>query len=681
MTTDRSDALPIGFILERYRIDGILGDGGFGITYIATHTLMQKQVAIKELFPSMFALREEGLTVRPRGGSDQNSFQKTLDSFLEEAKVLTLFTEHPNIVTVSDYFEKNGTAYLVMQFEQGQTLSEWLADHPNPTEKQLLDIFIPVLDGLRQIHSQKHLHRDIKPENIYIRSNGRPMLIDFGAARQVMGVQSKNLSVVLTDGYAPNEQYSIRGNQGPWTDIYSVGATMWSSINKGEVPPSAPERTDAHMNEDSDPLISAVDLGKGRYSQEFLEAIDSALVTVVTKRPQSVQAFQDRLLKKTVLKEQQPHLEQPQSYITETNKNTNNQTFKHQPIEIQPAVSTPIPTKLIAGVIGVLLTLGLGVWWINSHQESKPTDYQQTYEQKTKTATDDIAIKQQQQRKLEEQEKARIKAQQNADRLNAEREAQQEIDRLAAEKEARQKADNIINKEELAWIGRQIYINEASGDPDKLIHWNTKEDFASLGIGHFIWYPKGRNRQYTETFPQLVQYLETNHVDIPHWLSIQVQNGAPWSSKQELRHSRNNRNMQELKRLLINTQKLQVAFLSKRLTEALPTMLNSVSSSEKSSIIAHFEAVKNSPRGTYPLLDYVHFKGEGTSPSERYNGQGWGLLQVLQEMGDVSIGSRAIPEFVRAAEAVLERRVRNAPAGRNEKRWIHGWKKRLRSYL
>lgn len=355
MAGQRGDALPIGYTLERYQIDGILGDGGFGITYIATHTLMQKQVAIKELFPFMFALRAEGSTVIPRGGNDGDAFQKTLVSFLDEAKVLTLFSEHPNIVTVLDFFEANGTAYLVMQYEEGQTLSQWLCNNSTPSEAQLLDIFIPILDGLREIHAQNHLHRDIKPENIYIRSDGRPMLIDFGAARQVIGQQSNNLSVVLTDGYAPNEQYSARGKQGAWTDIYSVGATMWSAISKGEIPLSAPERIDAHINQEPDPLVSASVLGQSRYSSSFLQAIDWALTTVPNGRPQTVQEFQNVLLQKNTGQQRGTN-----SHFTGARSSRR----KDKQNEKEAVAQTYNPTKLTIGILIIALVLiGFGAWW------------------------------------------------------------------------------------------------------------------------------------------------------------------------------------------------------------------------------------------------------------------------------------------------------------------------------
>ncbi|MBU0655276.1 MAG: SUMF1/EgtB/PvdO family nonheme iron enzyme [Gammaproteobacteria bacterium] len=294
----RSDALPEGYELDRYRIDRVLGDGGFGITYLGEHAAGW-QVAIKELFPSEYAFREGGKTgfggtnIIARGGSYAENFQAMKESFLREARILAQFAEHPNIVTVKDFFEANGTAYLVMQYEEGQTIEEWLAKTPHPTQEQLLQIFIPVLDGLRAVHAANYLHRDIKPGNIYIRSDGRPFLLDFGAAREV--IASKK-SMVLTDGYSPFEQYSTNGNQGAWTDIYATGATLWSCLNGGTIPASAMNRANARVDGNPDPYEPASLVAKGRYADEFLAAIDWALAFPVKDRPQTVREWQDSLL-------------------------------------------------------------------------------------------------------------------------------------------------------------------------------------------------------------------------------------------------------------------------------------------------------------------------------------------------------------------------------------------------
>lgn len=297
MTTQRSDALKKSFVLDRYQIESVLGDGGFGITYLATHIQGEWKVAIKEYLPSMLALRNSNeVTIAPRSNNDIQTYQDSLQQFLNEAKILSRFTEHPNIVTVRDFFEANGTAYLVMNYESGQTLDKWLLQNPHPTQEQLLQIFLPVLDGLRAIHAQDHLHRDIKPENIYIRSDGRPMLIDFGAARDKIGKNRSHTVRTVSDGFSPYEQYDSKSILGAWSDIYSIGATMWAMVTNGMEPVSALDRGIAIINEEPDPLISTASVAQESYSQFFLEAIDWALMFQPKKRPQAISEFQEILL-------------------------------------------------------------------------------------------------------------------------------------------------------------------------------------------------------------------------------------------------------------------------------------------------------------------------------------------------------------------------------------------------
>jgi serine/threonine protein kinase len=385
--TQRGDALMQGYELDRYRIERILGEGGFGITYLAQHTHTGKPVAIKEYLPSEFALREGGSTVLPRGSKSENAYRWGLARFMDEAKTLETFTGHPNIVAVRDFFEVNGTAYLVMQYEEGQTFGQWLADHPHPSEQQLLDIFIPILDGLREVHSKDYLHRDIKPGNIYLRNNGTPLLIDFGASRQALGEHSKSLSVVLTEGYAAKEQYSKRGNQGAWTDIYAVGATLWRSIS-GEDPEPAPDRGEARDSGHPDPLRPAVEVGRGRYSEGFLKAIDWALTYAPQNRPQTVREWQDMLLKGWHNATPQPVPHPTRSRRNRTSKHPYNAALPpvphstpHQPPS-QPAPRPQPPRPPISDppqlgmgkwlFTGVLILTGGGYWLGQSSAPKAP---------------------------------------------------------------------------------------------------------------------------------------------------------------------------------------------------------------------------------------------------------------------------------------------------------------------
>jgi hypothetical protein len=291
---DHKNALPIGYVIEGYEIVSILGHGGFGITYKATDLNLGSFVAIKEYLPQELAIREHGQTVVAKSSHDEESYRWGLDRFIDEARTLARF-KHANIVRVLRYLEANNTGYLVMDFEEGQPLSEFLNQRDTPLdEEELCAIFLPIMDGLREVHALGLLHRDIKPGNIYLRHEGPPMLIDFGAARAALGEHSKSLSVLVTQGYAPVEQYSSHSNQGPWTDVYALGATMHRCIS-GDVPMDSSARLTAVIGDGPDPLPPALKLGKGRYSKTLLEAIDWSLQVRAQDRPQSVQEFQDAI--------------------------------------------------------------------------------------------------------------------------------------------------------------------------------------------------------------------------------------------------------------------------------------------------------------------------------------------------------------------------------------------------
>ena len=214
---DHHYALPVGHQLGDYEILSILGHGGFGITYLAEDIKLKTKVAIKEYLPADIAVRTTDLTVRSRTSDDDGDFAWGLDRFLKEAQTLARFN-HPNIVGVRRFFEDNGTAYMVMDYQEGDSLSSVLARHGRLEESEIFEILAPLLDGLEAVHAADILHRDIKPGNIYIRNDGSPVLLDFGAARTALGQRSMSLHKVFTPGYAPAEQYETSGHQGPWTD-------------------------------------------------------------------------------------------------------------------------------------------------------------------------------------------------------------------------------------------------------------------------------------------------------------------------------------------------------------------------------------------------------------------------------------------------------------------------------
>ena len=283
-----SVALPVGFKLFEYRIDNLLGQGGFGITYLAKDINLNVRVAIKEYLPEDFAYRCADRSVSAKLPEDQDFYQTGLDSFLEEARTLATF-RHPNIVRVARFFEAHRTAYMVLEYERGESLKAWRKTHADVPERELLTLFWPLLEGLSVVHESGFLHRDIKPDNIYVRDeDGSLVLLDFGAARQTAHAQLDQTGI-FTPGYGPIEQYSGVERQGPWTDIYALGATMFWLLT-GKKPIEASLR-----NSDPDPQPSVEKMLEGKYSVEFLRAIDWALKVQPEDRPKDIVEFRNRL--------------------------------------------------------------------------------------------------------------------------------------------------------------------------------------------------------------------------------------------------------------------------------------------------------------------------------------------------------------------------------------------------
>ena len=282
-----TDALPQGSRLEGYEVVRVLGMGGFGMTYLGFDDNLDIAVAIKEYLPGDLARRDGSLTVNPRSTDDASDFQWGLDRFLSEARDLARF-DHPNIISVRRFFKAHGTAYIVMDYAEGKTLSELLKQEGQMTEARVKEILLPLLDGLEDVHQSGLLHRDIKPGNIIIKDNGQPVLIDFGAARQQTGARSRSMTAIVTPGYAPPEQYSSKSKQGTWTDIYALAAVAYRMLT-GIQPEDSPDR----MMDDE--LVPASQTGKGQASPSFLKAIDQALSLNGQDRPQDIAAFRAAL--------------------------------------------------------------------------------------------------------------------------------------------------------------------------------------------------------------------------------------------------------------------------------------------------------------------------------------------------------------------------------------------------
>ncbi|MDH5649656.1 MAG: serine/threonine protein kinase, partial [Gammaproteobacteria bacterium] len=298
MSGYHKNALPIEHEIAEYQIKSILGHGGFGITYLAKDTSLGAAVAIKEYLPHQLATRNGSnsqIVPKLETKGALKDFQWGLKRFLQEARALAKF-KHPNIVRVLRYLEANGTAYMVMEYEKGKSLNQYLKEAGGKlTEKKLMNIFLPLLTGLQEVHQAGLLHLDIKPGNIYMREDGTPMLIDFGSARQAVSQHSAEKKVVLTPGYAPIEQYPDKGEPGPWTDIYAIGASMYRCI-RGSRPANSVERYHMIVKTQTDPVTPAVVVGKGNYREQLLECVDWALKAHAKDRPQTAKSLQDAML-------------------------------------------------------------------------------------------------------------------------------------------------------------------------------------------------------------------------------------------------------------------------------------------------------------------------------------------------------------------------------------------------
>jgi serine/threonine protein kinase len=287
MGQQANQPLPDGYQLEEYTIDRQLSLGGFSIVYLAKDA-DGRQVAIKEYLPNSLALRGEGETKPTITSEHLGAFRYGMKCFFEEGRSLARLS-HPNVIRVLNFFRANDTVYMVMHYEHGRTLQEYIQKHHGHiTERFIRGVFTRMLNGLREVHAHKLLHLDLKPSNIYLRNNSVPVLIDFGAARVTLATDEPMLKPMYTPGYASPEHYGSRKDIGPWSDIYSVGASMYACL-AGVPPPPADERLKR------DTLTPAMLRWEGLYSDRLLEIIDWSLNLNHMYRPQSVFALQKAL--------------------------------------------------------------------------------------------------------------------------------------------------------------------------------------------------------------------------------------------------------------------------------------------------------------------------------------------------------------------------------------------------
>lgn len=289
-STSASSALPVGTRLGEFEITGVIGEGGFGIVYSAHDSSLDRIVAIKEYLPSAFSNRTDAGLVQVRSEEHRKTFSAGLSSFIKEAKMLARFS-HPGLVEVFRFWEANGTAYMAMRYYRGVTMREMLRTAPDVvTEQWLCETLDPILLALKELHSEKCYHRDIAPDNILVLPNGRSVLMDFGAARRIIGGMTQALTTVLKPGFAPIEQYSDDGSlpQGAWTDVYAVGGLLYHAMT-GRVPVQAISRMM------SDPLKPVAELARHSYSPQLCNAVMKSMAVMPANRPQSVDELRTAL--------------------------------------------------------------------------------------------------------------------------------------------------------------------------------------------------------------------------------------------------------------------------------------------------------------------------------------------------------------------------------------------------
>ncbi len=485
-TAPPTDTLPPGSRLLNYRIARLLGRGGFGVIYLAVDVNLGHRVAIKEYLPADIAGRAQNSRVQPSHNDHSQLYQWGLERFVKEARNLVRF-RHPNIVRVTALFQENNTAYMVMDFEEGLSLRQYLQVDQNRTEAELKRLIKPIAQGLSEVHRQGFIHRDIKPGNLLVRKDGSPVLLDFGSARLASRHATHGLTALVSSGYAPLEQYNPESEeqQGPWSDIYALGGVLYFGVTQRD-PADSTQRSLAIVNGQTDPLRSASELGRGEYADAFLAAIDWALSVRIADRPQMLGDWIPALFAESVppdasiatqqLLEQQtrlaavPNVTAPASTLlgTEEDWTDSMQTAERRDTKTGASgvaaapVAEPAKRSSAGWVLGLvaLVALGAAGTWAYQQLNSRLTSQQATVEAQRRAADEALARAE----SAREEALAAISAQRErdaeqirlgAERLVAEREAERaaaadEAARLAAERKAEEAAQQTAREEALA---------------------------------------------------------------------------------------------------------------------------------------------------------------------------------------------------------------------------------------
>ena len=432
-------ALPVGFQIEHFRIEAVLGKGGFGITYLAVDLQLGKRVAIKELLPDTIATRVEGLTVVPHSHGMQENWEWARERFLEEARILATFS-HPAIVGVHRLIEANGTVYMVMDYVEGESYEARLQRiGTEPDQASLMAVIGPILSGLEEVHAHGLLHRDIKPENILIDKRGQPILIDFGSARESVG-KTMTMTSIVTHGYSPIEQYQTKGRMGPWTDIYALAAVMCRAI-AGQKPPEAPDR----IVEDEFVWLSYRDLPG--FSATFSQSVDWALRVRPEERPQLVGDFVQQLTQSdetatAVAAEQSELPPEPEDYREE--KATPNAAV---PPDYIPAV---VPKRnrwsvpILAATAVVLLLVSAGAYMVASERSKRLAAEQAAAEEAQEMLRREEQAAKEEQEKQEEAQRLALAQKQSEEKAAADL-AQKELEAKRKAKPQAKDAGSVKN--------------------------------------------------------------------------------------------------------------------------------------------------------------------------------------------------------------------------------------------
>ena len=356
---DHHNALPAGYRLGEYEIQTVLGSGGFGVTYKAHDHNLDKQVAIKEYLPPEFAVRDGRTTVKPKSSASKDDYAWGLDRFLDEARALARF-DHPHINKVYRFFKDNGTAYLVLEYVEGDMLSELLKSKGRFNEAGVRRMLDELLDGLDKVHRAGYIHRDIKPANIIFRRDGSAVLLDFGAARQAIGQRSQMITSILTPGYAPVEQYlNTADAMGAWSDLYSLGVVAYRCLVGGDesVVIDAPSRAHyAQRGESEKDMQSAAEVGKGNYSDGLLKAIDWAMKVDERERPQSVGE-----LRAVLAGESEVEVVATVPVVKKAKKKAAKKVRAKRAVKVDQTKGAQVPAGWVFGVIGLAVLVGVGL--------------------------------------------------------------------------------------------------------------------------------------------------------------------------------------------------------------------------------------------------------------------------------------------------------------------------------